>query len=520
MSVLVIGGAVLFGGSDRVTDASASRVDTGISAPVVQDRVARSSMAEADSDYPAIDDLRLRTTAVATGLEGPVLVTSPQGEVDRFFVVEQAGRIRIVQDGVLIAEPFLDVTDRVHYAGERGLLGLAFHPSYADNGRFFVNYTDTSSNTVIAEFLVSEDANRADPESEEPLMAIDQPFINHNGGMLAFGADGYLYLGTGDGGGLGDPGDRAQDLSTLLGKMLRIDVDGAGPYEIPEDNPFVGTGFLEEIWATGLRNPWRFSVDRETGDLYIADVGQAIWEEVSFEPFGIDGGRNYGWRLKEGTHCYSPPVDCDDPGLTDPVYEYPHGGNPYSCSITGGYVYRGPTLPELDGVYLFADYCSARVWSFRMAGDTATELAEHTDELAPGGDDELASISSFGEDGVGEVYVCDLFGGEVYRISRRLDAQVPGLTGGETATVDIRGATPNATVRVVYSVAGEGHTYVPDYRIHASLENPRLAGSIQVDATGRGVYSQRVPPQARGRTVWIQVLQAGGSSDVSLRAVQ
>ena len=362
----------------------------------------------------------LKTTRVASGLSRPLFVTSPPGDTARLFIVEQhTARIKILTGGSILPTPFLDINDLVINTGnERGLLGLAFHPNYASNGFFFVNYVDNSGNTVIARFQVSGDPNVAYHDSQFILLTISQPYTNHKGGMLAFGPyDGYLYISLGDGGSGGDPENRAQDDGQLLGKMLRIDVDSGLPYGIPPDNPFVGPGLpLDEIWAKGLRNPWRFSFDRLTGDLCIADVGQDLYEEIDFQPASSNGGENYGWRLMEGNHCYNPPVNCDPGGLTYPIYEYSHGGSPFRCSVTGGYVYRESAIPDLQGTYFFGDYCSGQIWSFRYDGINVNDFTERTSQLAPGGGLSIDEISSFGEDAVGNLYIVDL-DGEVYKIS-------------------------------------------------------------------------------------------------------
>ena len=364
----------------------------------------------------------LATTRVAFGLSRPVFVTSPPGDTARLFIVEQqTARIKILTGGSILPTPYLDINDLVIDTGnERGLLGLVFHPNYASNGYFFVDYVDNSGNTVIARLKVSGDVNVADRDSLLVLLTITQPYINHKGGMLAFGPnDGYLYIGMGDGGSGGDPENRAQDDGQLLGKMLRIDVDNGNPYAIPPDNPFIGPGLpLDEIWAKGLRNPWRYSFDRLTGDLFIADVGQNLYEEIDFQPASSSGGENYGWRLMEGYHCYNPPVDCDPGGLTYPIYEYTHGGTPSRCSVTGGYVYRGNAIPNLSGTYFFGDYCSGQIWSFRYDGSSITDFTERTNQLAPGNGLSIDNISSFGEDGAGNLYIVDL-DGEVYRINWR-----------------------------------------------------------------------------------------------------
>jgi glucose/arabinose dehydrogenase len=373
------------------------------------------------ADAKGLAATTLTTTRVAAGLEFPVFAGAPAGDAERVFILEQNGRILILKDGALLAQPFLDIdalVPDVSISDERGLLGLAFHPEYATSGYFYLDYTDLSGNTVIARYTVSGDPDRADPGSAAILLTIKQPFGNHNGGTLAFGPlDGFLYIGMGDGGSSGDPGDRAQDDGTLLGKMLRIDVDTGEPYGIPPDNPFAGPGDpLDEIWAKGLRNPYRWSFDRQTGDLYIADVGQGAWEEVDFQPAASAGGQNYGWRLMEGSHCFNPPVDCNDGSLTLPIHEY---GHDLGCSITGGCVYRGQAIGGLQGSYFFGDYCSGRIWTLRVAGGQATELFERTAELAPESGQFIDNVVAFGEDGQGELYIVDRgigSDGEIYKI--------------------------------------------------------------------------------------------------------
>ena len=276
---------------------------------------------------------------VITGLDRPVAITNAGDGSDRLFITLLGGQIRIFDGQQILAQPFLDISSLVTSGGEQGLFSVAFHPDYANNGWLYVDYTDLNGNTVIASYSISADPNIVDPASAAILLSISQPFANHNGGQLQFGPDGYLYIGMGDGGSGGDPQNNAQTLSTLLGKMLRIDVDGAPPYSIPADNPFINDPVArEEIWALGLRNPWRFSFDRQTGDLFIADVGQSTLEEVDFQPSHSTGGANYGWRLMEGSDCYNPTTNCNNGMLTLPILEYDHS---LGCSITGGYRYRG-----------------------------------------------------------------------------------------------------------------------------------------------------------------------------------
>ena len=363
---------------------------------------------------PATIDSRppfsLDVEPIASGFERPVYLTHA-GD-DRLFVVEQEGRIWVVEDGVVLETPFLDIVPLVHsQAYERGLLSVAFHPDYASNGALLVNYTrNPDGATVIARYHVSSDANVADPGSAEVLLVIEQPEANHNGGLIKFGPDGYLYIGMGDGGGAGDQHGtigNGQDLDALLGKMLRIDVDSGEPYAIPASNPFVDrTDAHPEIWAFGLRNPWRFSFDRATGDLYIADVGQRAFEEVSFQAASSAGGENYGWRIMEGNHCFSPREGCDQSGLTPPVAEYDHG---FGCSITGGYVYRGAAYPWLNGLYFFADYCSGIVWSLERDASGRWNMVE---QMRVG-----FNVSSFGEDEAGGVYLAGHDDGTIYRLT-------------------------------------------------------------------------------------------------------
>lgn len=359
-----------------------------------------------DGPGPPVSELRL--ALVTDALSQPVHVAAAPGDPDRLFVVEQAGRIRILEAGVLIASPFLDITSRVSCCGERGLLSMAFDPAHAENGRFYVYYTDQSGATRVVRFRVGPDPNAADPTSEELVLGVAQPYANHNGGLVAFGPDGYLYVGLGDGGSAGDPDGNGQNPSTLLGSLLRISVGETAGYAVPADNPFVGhPSARPEIWAYGLRNPWRFSFDRSTGDLYIADVGQARLEEVNVELRTSTGGVNWGWDTMEGTECFGS-ASCDQSGLTLPVLEYDHG---QGCSVIGGHVYRGSDLPDLRGTYFYSDYCSAWIRSFRYQGGEAVDRTDWTGVLDPAG-----NVTSMGEDARGELYVTTQ-SGRLYRIA-------------------------------------------------------------------------------------------------------
>lgn len=357
--------------------------------------------------------VQLALQPVAEGLDAPLFVTHAGDGSGRLFIVGKRGVIWILQEGQVLETPFLDITDRVgSQASEQGLLGLAFAPDYESSGYLFVNYTNTSGDTVVARFQVtSDDPNRADPASEFAVLGLDQPAANHNGGMLLFGPDGMLWIGTGDGGAANDRFGNGQNPATLLGKMLRLDVtsDPGQPYLIPPDNPWVdadwnGADVRDEVWAVGLRNPWRYSFDRATGDLWTADVGQNQYEEINLTPAGSAGGLNYGWPLMEGMHCFRS-AECDSSGLVLPVAEYTHAGH---CSVTGGYVYRGQAFPALNGVYLYGDYCSGVVWALTPSGDGGWQSVEALRTSV--------QLSSFGEDEAGELYVTDLSGGTVSQL--------------------------------------------------------------------------------------------------------
>ena len=339
---------------------------------------------------------------VASGLVFPLYLTAPEGD-PRLFIVEKGGTIRIVKDGALLPQPFLDISPLVSGGNEQGLLGLAFHPQYGANGWFLVHYTDAAGDTRVSGFRVSADPDVADPASEVSVLEADQPFSNHNGGQLLFGPDGYLYIMLGDGGSSGDPGGRAQSLADLLGSVLRVEPLEGGGYSVPADNPFVGTpGARPEIWSHGLRNPWRVAFDPANGDLYIADVGQRRWEEVSVSTAAEGAGRglDFGWNIMEGPDCFDDPA-CDREGLELPVLSYGHGDG---CSVTGGYVYRGPAIPALQGHYFYADFCSGWVRSFRYADGDAADHVQWP-ALAPGG-----GVPSFGRDAAGELYVMSTSG--------------------------------------------------------------------------------------------------------------
>jgi glucose/arabinose dehydrogenase len=343
---------------------------------------------------------------VAQGFEAPVFVTSPPGD-DRLFIVDQPGRIWILSGGAILATPFLDVTGLVRYGGERGLLGLAFHPDFARNGRFYVNYTNTRGDTRVVEYQVSSDANVASPSSAREIIGFSQPAANHNGGWLGFGPDGYLYISTGDGGGAGDTFGNGQNPNSLLAKILRIDVDHGDPYAIPPSNPWANGGGVPEAFIWGLRNPWRASFDGN--NLYIGDVGQGTWEEIDVIPLA-DAGANLGWSIMEGAHCFGA-QNCSPPAnYAAPIYEYSHREG---CSVAGGYVYRGAAIPSLRGQYVFGDYCEGFVRSLRYANGEATNVTDLSTAIG-----NVEQILSFGTDSRGEIYITSS-NGRIYKIVQR-----------------------------------------------------------------------------------------------------
>jgi glucose/arabinose dehydrogenase len=434
----------------------------------------------------------------AAGLGSPLFVTAPPGD-ERVFIVDQAGRILIYDQSGSSVATFLDIDARVLSGGERGLLGFSFSPDYETDRLFYVNYTNNSGNTVIARFETNEfDENDGLEDSEEILLTVSQPFPNHNGGRIAFGADDMLYIGMGDGGSGGDPGNRAQNINTLLGKILRIDVSGGlgSGYSNPADNPYVGKAGLDEIWSIGIRNPWGIDFDPETGDMYMADVGQNAWEEINVEPADAEGGLNYGWRLMEGTHCYDPPSDCNDGSLVLPVHEYSHSAG---CSVTGGIIYRG-SIGEIDGHYFFADYCTNRIWSFVWDGAGGiTDFTDRTSELVPDVGT-INSVTGFGRDGLGAMYI--LGGGEAFRV---LSDPIGVPDAGASSAVSLR-AAPNpfqgaVTVSLGIAAAATARVTVLDAtgRHVRTLGEALRAGTLTwdgTDDTGRdlaaGVYFMEI----------------------------
>ena len=372
----------------------------------------------------------LSSIEIADGFKKPLFITSYPTDSNLLYVVEQAGRIIVIENGEKLKRPFLDIKKQVvnpsRPGDERGLLGFAFHPNHTKNGKFYINYMNNDGYTVVSEFTV-KNKQRANHSSERILFDLKQPFSNHNGGHMAFGPDGYLYISIGDGGKSGDPNNAGQDLNTIFGKVIRIDVNQT-PYGIPKSNPYYGQENKRgEIWAWGLRNVWRFSFDRKNGDIFYGDVGQNKWEEINYEPAKSKGGVNYGWRIMEARHCYNPEDNCNESGLTQPILEYPNDANYMrtltgmdqpdvdGCSVTGGYVYRGKQIKGLQGTYLFGDYCSGNVWSFKVENGKAVEFQNRTEEINLAEGEFTNYISSFGEDADGELYIIDYNGG-VYKI--------------------------------------------------------------------------------------------------------
>lgn len=416
----------------------------------------------------------LELEVFASGFSSPVDIAHAGDS--RLFIVEKAGRIRIIDgSGNTLPQPFLDIGPRVNsQASERGLLGLAFHPDYADNGFFFVNYTNNSGDTRISRFSVSAgNPDQADPNSELVLLEVDQPFNNHNAGDLNFGPDGYLYFGLGDGGAADDPGNRAQNRQTLLGKMLRIDVDNGDPYSIPEDNPFADDDFtLDEIWAIGLRNPWRFSFDRLTGGMWIADVGQNRWEEVNYQAPGSGGGQNYGWRCYEGPDAFNLGGCLPQSEYTFPVQSYSNTSS-VGCSITGGFVYRGSQYPDMYSYYIYADYCSGRFWALAPDGQGGWENTEvaNLDNI---------EFVTFGEDSQGELYVAAIGDGIIYRLTAPCNSPAaPAISGDEA----VCGPDEPAVLAAAAAPAGYSYAWYRDGILVA------LGAQQNYQATEGGMYT-------------------------------
>ena len=443
---------------------------------------------------------------IVAGLKSPIGVYNAKDASGRLFILEQGGAIRIWNGTQLLPTPFLDVDPLTNGGGEQGLLGIAFHPNYKANGYFFINYTDLSGNTVVARYSVSTtNPNAANASSGTTILTVAQPFSNHNGGQIQFGPDGYLYISMGDGGSGGDPGNRGQDLSTLLGKMLRIDVDRGLPYTIPATNPFVSNtnaAVKKEIWAYGLRNAWGFSFDRSTGDLIMGDVGQNLWEEIDFQPHSSRGGENYGWRKMEGLHCFDPSSNCNDGTLKLPVLEYAHtAGN---CSVTGGYRYRGSRWANLTGIYFYGDLCSGRIWGGKQSGTSWT-----TGELL----DSALTITAFGEDEVGEVYVVgyDSVNGALYRIVSTGDSEIVIDNAALGQSDTSRSFTGTWCESTGLNFLGSNSLY----SCGGSIDTYRWTPTIPSDRA-YDVYVRWTALSTRATAAPFKVVHAGGTTTVNL----
>ena len=447
-----------------------------------------------------VDLAELNFVEMFRGVASATSITHAGDGSGRLFVTEQVGRVLIHDGDSLLTTPFLDIRTRVRAGGERGLLSVAFHPSYATNGYFFVNYTNLSSNTVVSRFKVSDDSNVADAESETIFVQATQPRRNHNGGQIQFGPDGYLYIGMGDGGGAGDPPNIAQNLGSTLGKMLRVDVEGDGPAVAPDSNPFQETeNARPEIWAYGLRNPWRFSFDRLTGDLFIADVGQNSVEEISFQPAASTGGENYGWRLMEGSRCFNPAADCNDGSPVLPILEYENLGGNCGGSVTGGYRYRGAQFPQLSGVYFFADYCTGDFYGAVRENDVWTRVGPRETAL---------NIRTFGEDEGGEIYFADA--SVVYRIEAPLPP--PQIsTGGvvSAATFQVGSGLSPGSLATAFGVGLANSTAVAE---SYPLPNDLGGGSMTFNETVAAPQVFASPGQRNFQVPW----ELGGLAEASL----
>lgn len=428
-------------------------------------------------------------TPIAENLDKPLAITHAGDGSGRLFIGLQEGQVVVFDGTYVLAEPFLDIAGLVSCCGDQGLLGVAFHPDYKQNGFVYINYTDLAGTTIIARYSVSANPNRLDPNSAAHILAIPQPTAGHNGGHLAFGPDGFLYIGIGDGSLGGDPGNNAQNLGSLLGKILRIDVDSTFPYAIPLDNPFVDVPSARpEIWVFGLRNPWRFSFDRVTGDLFIADVGQASWEEINIQPATSSGGENYGWRRGEGHFCFNPAQNCDDGTLIGPTLVYDHS---VGCATTGGYQYRGRQIPSLDGTYIYSDFCSGQLWGASPLNDgswSAEDLLD-TEFL----------ISTLGEDEEGELYFAQYAAetGAIYQLTQaKGQDESPGDPFGSWQPLPGNMLTLSGPQAVLF--AGDLWVVVRgvDNQIYFSIKNADGWTEWQV------VPGNNLTPSAPAATVW------------------
>jgi glucose/arabinose dehydrogenase len=465
----------------------------------------------------AAQTVTLKSSLLVSGLSRPVFVVSPPADTQRLFIVEQAGVIKIFENGAILGAPFLNIDPIVGGGAteESGLLGLAFHPNYASNRKFYVCYTDNTGASVVREYLAdAANPDLADPTSFTTIVPPIPHPADHNGGCLEFGRDGKLYLSLGD----GDDGAHGQLLTTYLGKLLRIDVDNP-PTFVPAGNPF-GASSFPLIWSYGWRNPWRFSFDRQTGDFYGADVGNSSWEEVDFQPAGSPGGENYGWRCMEGNHCTGlSGCTCGSGSLSNPIVEYSHGNG---CAVIGGYVYRGTAILGFQGNYIYGDFCNGRIWSFTYDGSSVSNFVERTSELDPPGPATLAGITSFGQDASGELYICNI-GGQIYRIESVCPNPVsfcvttPNSAGaGARMRYAGTGSIPQNDLVLRCSGCpahvsgfffyGQGQTQVPLGNGYRCVPSPILRlPAVQTNSLGNAAYSFDVnaPPHAvTAGSVW------------------
>lgn len=453
---------------------------------------------------------RAAVEQVLTGLDQPVRLVAPAGDA-RLFVAERPGKIRVFNQQGGGLGTFLDIGAQTTNEGERGMTGLAFAPDYATSGRFYVTFTDLQGDLKLARYSVSAgNSNLADAGSQEILLTVDMPGQDHIAGHIEFALDGTLYMSLGDGEYGGDPGNRAQDPQQLLGKILRLDVGGATGYTVPADNPFVGEAPRDEIWSLGLRNPWCFAFDRLTGDLYIADVGENVHEEIDIQPAASGGRENYGWRLMAGPQCFIPNSGCRPDTLSAPVHSYTHaGGSSWRCAVVGGYVYRGARIPSLRGEYFFADYCSREIWSLKWtAAGGLAGMVDRTGEMTPSGG--YIAISSFGQDGLGELYVLDHAAGKAFRIvnaassvpvaaaAPRLAQNQPNPFNPATEIAFTVGAADGATRLEVYDTAGR--------RVRGLVLDLLTAGDHTVVWDGTDDNGRRVPSG-----VYLYRLENGGA---------
>ncbi|MFG0329564.1 MAG: PQQ-dependent sugar dehydrogenase [Phycisphaerales bacterium] len=465
---------------------------------------------------PAASAQRLGAELVANGFIQPTFATAPYGETERIFVGEKnTGLVRIIRDGQIVPEPFLDVSNQISTIAHAGLLNMAFHPDYWNNGLFYIAIGGRNNRYVVARFRTDpNNPDRGMINSIQIILDIENWTWDHYGSGIAFGPnDGYLYISCGDGQAIGgDPNNVAQNLEMYQGKILRVDVDGGTPYSIPPDNPFVNDpNALPEIWALGVRQPWRISFDRVTGDFYFGDVGQEGWEEINFQRAGAAAGRNYGWRLQEGPECYNPPEDCDPNGvLIAPMFAYDHSFR--RCSVTGGYAYRGDRLPLYHGAYFFGDFCTGEVW-MATRHQRQTDIKNIKHQIDPTGA-EIRSLASFGEDGRGELLMVEHGGGEIWRLTSEMRLDISPLQVGEQVTATVTNAPPDTRVSFFFSRHGPGEWEAPQLGVTMAIDYPILMGTRRSNASGVATLIAETPARAAGRRLWFQAAVQHNTTEV------